>query len=91
MKTSDHHHTWSSQIDASGRLLIPVETRNAMNWQRGTEVVLESDGDSLRILTRDQFTKEVQSLFGAWQPGDPLLSEELISERRQEAEHERRS
>ena len=63
MQTDETDQTWPAQIDGSGRLLIPAETRRAMGWERGTEVVLESDGDSLRILTRDRFTKEVQAAY----------------------------
>lgn len=83
--------SWPSQIDASGRVLIPAETRQALGLDRGTEVVIETYGDSLRILTLEQFTKEVQALFGSTGPGDPLLSDQLIAERRREAARERRS
>ena len=91
MKNGDQIHSWAGQIDSSGRLLVPADAREAMNWKQGTKVVLETDGDSLRILTRDQFTKEVQGLFGAWKEGDPMWSDELIAERRREAERDRRS
>lgn len=83
--------SWASQIDASGRILIPAETRQALGLDRGTKVVIETDGDSLRILTLEQFTKEVQELFGSIDPDEPLLSERLIFERRQEAARESRS
>lgn len=83
--------SWATQIDASGRLLIPAETRQALGLDRGTDVVIETDGDSLRILTLEQFTREVQDLFSPTEPGEPLLSEQLISERRREASRERHS
>lgn len=83
--------SWASQIDASGRVLIPAETRQALGLDRGTDVVIESDGDSLRIMTLEQFTREVQQLFGPTNSGEPLLSDQLISERRREAARERRS
>ncbi len=70
---------------------MPATARQAMNWKQGTMVVIESAGDGLRILTLDQLTKEVQKLYGAWTPGETKLSEELIAERRREAERERRS
>lgn len=90
MKNGYQIDSWSGQIDSSGRLLVPAGAREAMKWKQGTKVVLESDGDSLRILTRDQFTKEVQSLYGAWKEGDAKLSDELIADRRKEAARERR-
>ena len=63
MNNTAIEQSWTGQIDSSGRLLIPAETRSLMKWDQGTEVVLESDGDSLRVITRDQFTQEMQSQF----------------------------
>jgi bifunctional DNA-binding transcriptional regulator/antitoxin component of YhaV-PrlF toxin-antitoxin module len=89
MQNSGETQSWPAQIDSSGRLLIPAESRHALGWDRGTSVVIESDGDSLRVLTLDQFTKEVQEMFGSSAPGEPLWSDELIAERQQEAVRER--
>lgn len=89
MQASGESQSWPGQIDSSGRVQIPAESRHALGWERGTQVVLECDGDSLRILTLDQFTKEVQELFGHGEPGESLQSEELIRERRREAMRER--
>lgn len=89
MQDGGEAQSWRAQIDSAGRLLIPAESRNALGWERGTDVVIESDGDSLRVLTLHQFTKEVQALFGQAKSGEPLLSDELLSERRREAGRER--
>ena len=91
MQITEDSQSWPGQIDSSGRLLLPAESRNALGWGRGTNVVIESDGDSLRVLTLDQFTKEVQELFGQSGPGETLWSDELIADRQQEAVRERRS
>ena len=89
MQINEINQTWHGQIDSSGRILVPSPARQVMGWDSGTEVVLESDGHSLRVLTLDEFTKEVQQNFGPWKPGEPLLSEELLAERRREAALER--
>ena len=86
MLTRGAVQTWRGQIDASGRLLIPAESRAAMGWGRGTDVVLESDGDSLRVMTLDQFTREVQAMFGRAEAGEPLWSDELVEARKREGE-----
>lgn len=88
MQNGGELQTWPAQIDSSGRLLIPAESRHALGWERGTDVVIESDGDSLRVLTLEQFTKEVRDVFGCAAPGEPLWSDELIAVRRQEAVRE---
>ena len=86
MQARGEVRTWRGQIDSSGRLLIPAESRAAMGWGRGTDVVLESDGDSLRVMTLDQFTSEVQAMFGRVEAGEPLWSDALIEARRCEGE-----
>ena len=86
MQTRGEVKTWRGQIDSSGRLLIPAESRAAMGWERGTDVVMESDGDSLRVLTLDQFTREVQAMFGRIVPGEPLWSDGLVEARKREGE-----
>lgn len=90
MQLREEVQTWRGQIDPSGRLLIPAQSRAVMGWQRGTDVVIESDGDSLRVMTMDQFTREVQAMIGQAELGEPLLSDELLVERTREAESERR-
>ena len=88
MELREELRSWPGHIDASGRLLIPAESRQALGWDRGTDVVIESDGDSLRVITLDRFTQEVQALFGRHEPGRTLMSDELIAERRAEAVRE---
>ncbi len=86
MQTRGEVRTWRGQIDASGRLLIPAESRAAMGWGRGTDVVLEFDCDGLRVITLEQFTREVQAMFGRVEPGERLWSDELIEARKREGE-----
>ena len=88
MQSGEGIQTWPSQIDGSGRLLVPAASRQAMGWDRGTNVVIESDGDCLRVFTLDQSTREVQAMFGQSAAGEPLWSDELIAERKREGERE---
>ena len=94
----DSHHIsrhWLGQIDAAGRFLLPAECRKVVGWDRGANIIIETDGDSLRILSLDRFTEEVQSLFGQANNDKPEsnlpLSEQLIEARKREAERDRRS
>jgi hypothetical protein len=53
-------------------------------------VVIESDGDSLLLKSFDRVLAEVQAVFAPYRQPRPLASEELIAERRTEAEREDR-
>lgn len=90
MTNREQCSTWPAELDAAGRVLIPGEPRQAMGWGQGTRVVIESDGDSLRLLSLERFTREVQAIFGQAAAGEPLWSDELLAERRKEAECEQR-
>ena len=84
MQVRGEVRSWRGQIDSSGRLLIPAESRSAMGWERGVDVVIESDGDSLRVLTLEQFTREVQAIFGKAEAGESLWSDVLALTRKRE-------
>ena len=85
MSSHEIHHTWSGQLTESGGIHLPAAARDAIGWSAGTEVVLEWDGHSLRVLPTADFTREIQQTFGPWQSGEPLLSEELLADRRRDA------
>ena len=59
MKDDDECHTWCVQIDPTGQMPIPRLARQALGWDAGTQLVLESDGHSLRLLTLSEFTQEL--------------------------------
>jgi AbrB family looped-hinge helix DNA binding protein len=54
MSINETNQTWPVHIDASGRLLIPAEARHAIGCERGTDVVVELDGDIQVILIRGE-------------------------------------
>lgn len=75
------------QIGAQGRLVIPAHLRKALNLKQGERLVARRVGDSL-VLERPAAIK--QRLQGRFQhiPAEVSLVDELISERRHEAEQE---
>jgi len=82
--------TGSSQtavVDERGRLVIPGALRHALDMNPGDAVVLESDGDGLRIVSaRRQRAAVAQRLRGAVRSGENV--DELIASRRREAARE---
>lgn len=71
-------------VDERGRLVIPGPLRQALQLNPGEPVVLESDGDELRIFSaRRRRAAVAQRLRGAVETGDTV--EELIAARRRDA------
>ena len=85
MQSHEIHSTWNGQLTEAGSIALPGEACQAIGWNPGTHLVLEWDGHSLRVLSTADFTREIQQAFGPWQPGEPLLSEGLLADRRRDA------
>lgn len=77
----------TTRLGANGRVVIPAQARHKLNLEPGAvfnvvvkdhEIVLE---DRIKVLRR------VQKFFAPYRPkpGEKLVSEELIEERRQAA------
>lgn len=78
------------KIGDDGRVVIPSSLRRELNIKPGDTLVLESDGDSLLVRGYEQVLKEVQAAFADVAPPEALLSEELLRDRRDEANRESR-
>ncbi len=77
-----------SRIDSQGRLLIPAEQRRALGIEPGDSVTLEVVDGELRVLTIDEGIRRAQDLVRRFVPAGRRLSDELISDRRDEADRE---
>jgi AbrB family looped-hinge helix DNA binding protein len=71
-------------------VVIPSSLRKELGIRPGDTLVIESDGDSLLVRTPERVLQEVQSAFASIAPPGVLVSEELIRDRREEAERESR-
>lgn len=69
-------------------MVIPAEYRKALGLHVGDEVILRIEGNELRLITLDQAIAHAQALVGQYVPEGRSLVDELIAERRQEAERE---
>jgi len=78
------------KIGDDGRVVIPASLRKELNIRPGDTLVIESDGDSLLVRGYDRVLKEVQAAFADIAPPNVLISEELLSDRRAEADRESR-
>ena len=78
-----------ARIDKTGRILIPAKLRAELNVGPGDPVVLETSGDKLRVRPYRLAIREAQAIIRKYIPDrNRSLVDELIAERRKEAERE---
>jgi AbrB family looped-hinge helix DNA binding protein len=82
--------TVSVRIEKSGRVMIPAVIRRQFNLKEGNEVLLRIDDTGIQMGTREQALARIQKRLRRYIPENRVLSEELIAERRAEAERENR-
>ena len=79
------HHT---RIEADGRLRIPHDLLQELELAVGDPVVLEVEEGGLRLRSQKRAIAEIQALVRQYVPEGVSLADELIAERRREAEVE---
>ena len=80
--------TISVKIEKSGRILIPAAVRRQFGLKEGTEMILRVDETGIQMGTREQALARIHERLRRYIPEGRILSEELIQERRAEAERE---
>ena len=75
-------------IGEGGRLVIPASYRQALALKEGEEVIIRLEEGELRILTPHRALQRAQMLVRRHVPATRSLADELIEERRQEAQGE---
>lgn len=77
------------RLQARGRVVLPAELRRQLDVHAGDELLAIPDaGGGIRLLPRRAAAESLIGSAGYWQPGEPMLSEQLIAERRAEAARE---
>jgi bifunctional DNA-binding transcriptional regulator/antitoxin component of YhaV-PrlF toxin-antitoxin module len=77
-----------ARLGKSGRLVVPAEFRHAMGLEDGAQVLLRLDQDGLHITTPQTALGRAQAWVRSFTPEGVSLADELIAERRREAELE---
>ncbi len=75
-------------VDGAGRFVVPKDVREQLGIPQGGELLLSVENGALVAMTRMEALRRAQAMFQPWQPGQPLMSEELIAERREAAKRE---
>lgn len=77
-----------TKLGKSGRIVIPTEYRRQLGLESGDEIIMRLDEAGLRLYTPSQAVARAQALVRRYVPEGRSLSDELISERREEAARE---
>lgn len=78
----------TAKMGADGRVLIPADYRRVLGLGEGVDIVMAWEGDSLRLMSRDSAIRRAQAEIAKYVPTSVSLVDELIAERRREAERE---
>jgi AbrB family looped-hinge helix DNA binding protein len=79
---------YHATLGAGGRLVIPAGLRQTLRLKEGDAVVLETDGETVRLASQEKMFQEIQAFFRQGIPEGVSLVEELLAERREEARRE---
>jgi bifunctional DNA-binding transcriptional regulator/antitoxin component of YhaV-PrlF toxin-antitoxin module len=79
-----------SKIVSGGRLQLPADIRRDLGFEEGESVIMEVVNNELRVRSQREGIRRIQELLKPYRPkeGEILVSDELIADRRKEAENE---
>ena len=73
-----------AKVNESGRVVIPIQFREALGIEPGDEVIFSSDGETFRIETQKQRALRAQEYISKLIGPGVSLVDELIAERHEE-------
>jgi antitoxin PrlF len=76
------------QVGEKGRLVIPIEIREALGIDVGDSLILNIEDHELRISTMESRLHRAQERIRRLVPPGVSLADELSAERREAAKHE---
>ena len=85
---SAERQVYNLKVDASGRIVLPSQTRERLHIAGGDTVIIVEDETGVHLKTRDQLLAEVQAHFARHVPRGVLLSDEINADRRSEIERD---
>ena len=76
------------RVTEGGRIVIPAEVRERLHLLVGTELVMTVEGDHATITSAKAARRRAQEMVRKYVKPGVSLSEELMAERKKEAERE---
>ncbi|MGP8245746.1 MAG: AbrB/MazE/SpoVT family DNA-binding domain-containing protein [Bryobacteraceae bacterium] len=81
--------SYKARLEKSGRILIPAAIRRRLGLSEGSQVIVKLDeSGALQVTSRSQALADVRQEIRKYIPAGRDLVEELIADRRAEAERE---
>lgn len=77
-----------TKVTQGGRIVIPAEMRKQLGIEIGEDVNLSMENGSLKIMTQKESIRKALELFRSVVPEGGSIVDELIADRRKEAESE---
>jgi len=78
----------TATLQEGGALKLPEEYRKALGLKSGDEVVLKLEESSIRVFSLRTAVERAQELVMSYVPEGYSLSDELVADRRREADRE---
>jgi AbrB family looped-hinge helix DNA binding protein len=79
---------FKTQVDKSGRIILPARLRNSLGIQAGDEIVLRLENGEILLIPFHQAVKKAQEAVRQYVPAGTSLVDALIQARREEAANE---
>jgi AbrB family looped-hinge helix DNA binding protein len=81
--------TYTTRLEKSGRILIPAAVRRRLGLSEGSQVLVKvEDSGTLEIASRSQALAKARDEIRKYIPAGRDLADELIRDRRAEAERD---
>ena len=77
-----------TKLGEGGRIVVPSAFRKALGIQTGDDLIMVLENDELRIMSPRRAIARARALVRRYIPNDVRLSDELLEDRRREAERE---
>ena len=77
-----------TKIGKGGRIVVPAKYRKALDLKPGDDVILVLEDGEVRITTLPRVIQRAQEIVRRYNPEGRSLVDELIRERRDEADRE---
>jgi AbrB family looped-hinge helix DNA binding protein len=74
-------NAYRGRVTESGRLSLPAELRRTVGLENGGDVVIELDGQTIRVRTVDEVVADAQALMRKLLGGRKLTVDDFLADR----------